>query len=404
MALFKIARGPSNALGTLPTKATEGFAYFQPYNGSFYIDIKTANTAVVANSTQENSSASRIKIAAGIADKVGHTLTLNNKTFNGASDVDIGTIGVGYGGTGKTSWTQYGVIYASASNALGQITAAAGGAILVTGNSKAPTWLAAGTSGYILKSIGTTGAPTWINPETDLTAYKTSKTLYFYAADASGAAAPSGTNNITFNGSADKSISTKTINALNKAGGTMTGTLYFANGTTYYINDSGTAYFNGLTTAGSFSLSSRLYSDEINTVSGNTTTITNENFATYFTQNSLHETYPWSYDTTNNYWASTGVTQDVHNINNIVMTEWKAKSNFALVVDSTVNAQYYYDYVEILVNGTQKFTTKSSSNSTGVLSTHGIIYLKTNDVVQFRLKKNASSNPTGEYYRMNLSH
>jgi hypothetical protein len=83
LALFKIARGPSNALGTLPTKATEGFAYFQPYDGSFYIDITTANAAVIARSTEENANANRIKIAAGIADKVGHTLSINGKSFNG---------------------------------------------------------------------------------------------------------------------------------------------------------------------------------------------------------------------------------------------------------------------------------------------------------------------------------
>ena len=138
------------------------------------------------------------------------------------------------------------------------MTAAAGGAILVTGNSKAPTWLAAGNVGDILKSNSTTGAPEWIDPTTSLTAYNTSKTLYFYAADASGADAPTGTNSVSFNGSADRSISTKTINALNLAGGTMTGTVYFANGTTYYIDNAGCAKFNSLDTTGATNLGSTL--------------------------------------------------------------------------------------------------------------------------------------------------
>lgn len=118
MALFKIAKGPSNKLGTLPTKATEGFAYFQPYDGSFYIDIATANSAVIANSTNENANANRIKLAAGVADQVKYSLTLNGFTFNGSQDIDVGTIGTAYGGTGKTSWTKNGVIYASATDTL----------------------------------------------------------------------------------------------------------------------------------------------------------------------------------------------------------------------------------------------------------------------------------------------
>ena len=126
MALFKISRGPTSSAGTLPQSTTEGFAYFQPYNGSFWIDIATADTAILGYSTQEalsgSGSPNRIKIAAGIADKLAHTLTFDTR-------------------------------------------------------------------------------------------------------HAQGAAPASGSNTITFNGSDDKTISTKTINALNLAGGTMTGAI-----------------------------------------------------------------------------------------------------------------------------------------------------------------------------------
>lgn len=52
---------------------------------------------------------------------------------------------VAYGGTGKSSWTTNGIVYASASGTLSQ--------------------LSLGTAGYILQSGGTS-APSWVNPST----------------------------------------------------------------------------------------------------------------------------------------------------------------------------------------------------------------------------------------------
>lgn len=74
---------------------------------------------------------------------LNYKLKANGKEFNNSAEVDLGTIGVGYGGTGKTSWTQYNIVYASNTNALGQ--------------------LAAGTAGQVLSSGGTTAAPSWID-------------------------------------------------------------------------------------------------------------------------------------------------------------------------------------------------------------------------------------------------
>lgn len=68
-------------------------------------------------------------------------LSINGKTYNGIDDVNVGTIGIAYGGTGKTSWTANGIVYASASNTLSQ--------------------LGVGTSGYVLKSNGN-AAPSWV--------------------------------------------------------------------------------------------------------------------------------------------------------------------------------------------------------------------------------------------------
>lgn len=79
------------------------------------------------------------------ANQLIHTLSVNGKSWNGSADLTIGTIGVAYGGTGKSSWTANGIIYASASGTLSQ--------------------LSLGTAGYILQSGGTS-APSWVNPST----------------------------------------------------------------------------------------------------------------------------------------------------------------------------------------------------------------------------------------------
>lgn len=79
------------------------------------------------------------------ANQLTHTLSVNGKSWNGSADLTVGTMGVAYGGTGKSSWTANGIIYASASGTLSQ--------------------LSLGTVGYILQSGGTS-APSWINPST----------------------------------------------------------------------------------------------------------------------------------------------------------------------------------------------------------------------------------------------
>lgn len=79
------------------------------------------------------------------ANQLNHILSINGKSWNGSADLTVGTMGVAYGGTGKSSWTANGIIYASASGTLSQ--------------------LSLGTAGYILQSGGTS-APSWVNPST----------------------------------------------------------------------------------------------------------------------------------------------------------------------------------------------------------------------------------------------
>ena len=79
------------------------------------------------------------------ANQLTHTLSINGKSWNGSADLTVGTIGVAYGGTGKSSWTVNGIVYASASGTLSQ--------------------LPLGTAGYLLQSGGTS-VPSWVNPST----------------------------------------------------------------------------------------------------------------------------------------------------------------------------------------------------------------------------------------------
>lgn len=66
-----------------------------------------------------------------------------------------GTLGVGNGGTGQTSWTANRIIYASATNALSQLASGNSGQYLRSGGSSAPSW-----SSTIVVQVNPSTAPT----------------------------------------------------------------------------------------------------------------------------------------------------------------------------------------------------------------------------------------------------
>ncbi len=107
--------------------------------GSTYLPI--SGGTVTGNLTVNGT----LTAIASKANQLTHTLSVNGKSWNGSVDLTVGTMGVAYGGTGKSSWTANGIIYASASSTLSQ--------------------LSLGTAGYILQSGGTS-APSWVNPST----------------------------------------------------------------------------------------------------------------------------------------------------------------------------------------------------------------------------------------------
>lgn len=79
---------------------------------------------------------------AELAHATSGKLSINGKTFNGSTDITVGTLGVGYGGTGKTSWTAHALVCANTANSLGQV--------------------AVGDAGQVLQSNGTSADPSWV--------------------------------------------------------------------------------------------------------------------------------------------------------------------------------------------------------------------------------------------------
>ena len=156
--------------------------------------------------------------------------TNNHPTFNGSGNFTApitGTLGVGHGGTGTTTFTANGILYGNSTNAVG-----------VTG---------AGTSGYLLKANGANSAPSWLKPD-DLTAgaakkLSTSRTITL--AVASGAnGGVTGSASTTFDGNV--TIKTTLASHTHAASDITSGILDVARGGTGYgvIDDTPTSGSN----------------------------------------------------------------------------------------------------------------------------------------------------------------
>jgi hypothetical protein len=130
-------------------------------------------------------------IVVGSAKKVENALTVNGKSYDGSKAVDVGTIGVTYGGTGISSVTaNAGALIAGTSKNTyvfraitnnTTATTAATGTNLITANTlyyalpkinNAKTYtssstfyapVSGGTSGYTLVATGSTSTPEWTN-------------------------------------------------------------------------------------------------------------------------------------------------------------------------------------------------------------------------------------------------
>lgn len=75
MALFKTFKGLSSTLMSGKPNAVEGYAYFTTDDGKFYIDIATADTAVIGTN--------RIPLSADFADRIPYAVNNQNaSTYN----------------------------------------------------------------------------------------------------------------------------------------------------------------------------------------------------------------------------------------------------------------------------------------------------------------------------------
>ena len=84
----------------------------------------------------------------GQAGSVKNSLSINGRSYNGSAAMSVDVRNIIQGGTGASAastWTQYGIVYASSTTAL--------------------KTLAVGTSGQVLKSNGS-AAPSWVSPST----------------------------------------------------------------------------------------------------------------------------------------------------------------------------------------------------------------------------------------------
>ena len=86
------------------------------------------------------------------------TLTAANIPSLNASQIAAGTLTVAQGGTGKVSWTQWGVLYASATNTLANTAAGAANTALMGKGSAAPAFVSVSPSVTI--ATGSTSGPT----------------------------------------------------------------------------------------------------------------------------------------------------------------------------------------------------------------------------------------------------
>jgi len=143
---------------TLPGTSTIDIGYFSGSvtgtntirigsSGSTTTILGTLVASAPAGSLTGSSLASGITTASGLttASSLASVGTITAGTWNGTA------IAAGYGGTGQTSFTQYGVAYGASSTALAQTAAGTAGQVLTSNATSAPTWT---NIGYTLLPSG----------------------------------------------------------------------------------------------------------------------------------------------------------------------------------------------------------------------------------------------------------
>jgi hypothetical protein len=244
-----------------------------------------------------NPTSGRLLLGNGVSamTTLGGTGTGNFVAWNGSSWAEAVTLGTTKGGTGLTSFTSGGAVYASSSSTLttGTLPTTSGGTGLssyTTGNilyASATNTLAAlpiGTSGQYLTVSGS-GLPTWTNAVSGgVTTFSAGSTGFTPVAATSGAVTLGGTLNV---GSGGTGASTFTANAILVGAGTSAVTtispgsnknVLQSNGTTWAstalsaadITTGVLAAANGGTALSSYATGDIIYASALNTLSKRT--------------------------------------------------------------------------------------------------------------------------------------
>lgn len=109
---------------------------FLPIGGGTITGDLTVEGTLTATASKASELATTHTIITDLASTNGAAYTGKSNITPGVT----GTLGVGHGGTGKYSWTQWGIVYASATNTLAQIGAGTSGQVLRSNGSAAPSW------------------------------------------------------------------------------------------------------------------------------------------------------------------------------------------------------------------------------------------------------------------------
>ena len=113
------------------------------YDGHQEIEIDlTALTVATAGKLSNSRTIAISGAVTGTATSFDGTTNITIATTAlDVSKANTGTLAIGRGGTGQTSWSAYGIVYASAANTLGQLGVGTSGQVLSSKGSAAPVWL-----------------------------------------------------------------------------------------------------------------------------------------------------------------------------------------------------------------------------------------------------------------------